>query len=434
MMTGPTLRPEKILRRLTLFLLLIATAGALAAQAPAAGNTAPLRLFLDCQFGCPGDFVRTEIPWVDYVRSPQDADVHLLITEQDAATGDRVTLRFIGLGAFLGQDQELQFTSRATDSEDAQRRQFVEVLKLGLVRYVANAPVAARLRVTYDPPEAGAPAAGALPHDAWNNWVFEVGGNSSFEGESQSSSSEIQGFVSAERVTQEWKLDLYASGTRERSRFTLSDGEEIVRVARDASTNILVGRSLGDRTSLGVQANLRHSTRSNLDLLVRTSAVLELSLYPYAESTRRFVTLTYGVGLYSANYTEETVFQKLRETRPRHFAVLALDVVQPWGQAEFELEAQSYLNDFSQNRFGVSGELDLRITRGLSFNAEARYSRVRDQLSLARGDATDDEILLELRQLATDFTYDLRVGMSFTFGSIFNTIVNPRFRSGDPAS
>jgi hypothetical protein len=421
------------LRLTTLGLLaLLTTPGALLAQAAPAG-TPPLRLFLDCQFRCPGDYVRAEIPWVDYVRSRQDADVHLLITEQDVASGDLVTLRFIGLGTFQGQDQELRFSARNTDSEDAQRRQFVEVLKLGLVRYVANAPVAEHLRVTYAPP-GDAAAAGAIPaRDPWHNWVFEVGGNGAFEGESQSSSSEFRGFVSAERITHAWKIDLYASGTSERNRFTLSDSTEITRTAREAFTNLLVGRSLGDRTSVGLQASLQNSSRNNLDLVFRSSAVIEFSLYPYRESTRRLITLMYGVGLYAANYDEETVFSRLRETRPRHFAVLSLDLVQPWGQAEFELEAQSYLDGFSRNRLGVSGELDLRITRGLSFDIEARYSRVRDQLSLARGDASDDEILLELRQLQTDYTFDLRFGLSYTFGSIFSSVVNPRFRSGDPA-
>ncbi len=421
------------MRLTTLGLLALLTApGALQAQAaPVAAP--PLRLFLDCQFGCPDDYVRAEIPWVDYVRSRQDADVHLLVTEQDVASGDLVTLRFIGLGPFLGQDQELRFSARNTDSEDAQRRQFVEVLKLGLVRYVANTPVAERLRLTYAPPDDAA-RAGAIPaHDPWNHWVFEVGGNGAFEGESQSSSSEFRGFVSAERITDAWKIDLYASGTTERNRFTLSDSTEITRTAREAFTNLLVGRSLGDRTSIGLQASLQNSSRNNLDLVLRTSAVIEFSLYPYRESTRRLITLMYGAGLYAANYDEETVFSRLRETRPRHFAVLSLDLVQPWGQAEFELEAQSYLDGFSRNRLGVSGELELRVTRGLSFDVEARYSRVRDQLSLARGDASDDEILLELRQLQTDYTFDLRFGLSYTFGSIFSSVVNPRFRSGDPA-
>lgn len=412
--------------------MLLTAPGGLAAQATPA-TAAPLRLFLDCQFGCPDDYVRAEIPWVDYVRSRQDADVHLLITEQDASTGDRVTLRFIGLGTFLGQDQELQFTSRSTDSEDAQRRQFVNVLKLGLVRYVANTPLAERLRVGFEAPEGRDGAPQAPGRDPWNNWVFEVGGNGSFEGESQSSSSEFRGFLSAERITDAWKIDLYASGTRQRNRFTLSDSTEITRTAREAFGNLLVARSIGDRTSLGLQASLQNSSRNNLDLVLRTSAVIEFSLFPYRESTRRLITLTYGAGLYVANYDEETIFSRFRETRPRHFAVLSLDLVQPWGQAEFEVEAQSYLDGFARNRIGVAGELEFRVTRGLAFQVDARYSRVRDQLSLARGDASDDEILLELRQLATDYTFDLSFGLSYTFGSIFSSVVNPRFRSGDPA-
>lgn len=414
-------------------LLLFGVAGSLAAQGPPPPGQVP-RLFLDCQQGCPNDYIRTEIPWMDYVRSRDDADIHLIITEQDAGGGgDRVTLQFIGLARFAGQSFDLQFTSRPNDTDDQQRRQFIEVLKQGLLRYVAGTPVGDRLRVVYTPPSGPAAVQPEASHDPWNNWVFEVGGNGNFDGESQSSSNRFSGFVSAERVTENWKMDVYARANRNESRFTLSDGEEIVRVSRDAYSSILIGRSLGDRTSIGVRAGFNNSTRANFDLAMRTMAVVEFSLFPYTESTRRFVTMTYGAGIYAANYTEETVFSKLRETRPRHFLVLEMDLVQPWGQAEFNLSAQSYLDDFSQNRLGARGELDLRITGGLSFNAEARYSRVRDQLSLARGDASDDEILLELRQLATDFTYDLQIGLSYTFGSIFNTIVNPRFRSGDPA-
>lgn len=414
-------------------LLLFGVAGSLAAQGPPPPGQVP-RLFLDCQQGCPNDYIRTEIPWMDYVRSRDDADIHLIITEQDAGGGgDRVTLQFIGLARFAGQSFDLQFTSRPNDTDDQQRRQFIEVLKQGLLRYVAGTPVGDRLRVVYTPPSGPAAVQPEASHDPWNNWVFELGGNANFNGESQSSSNRFSGDVSAERVTDQWKMSISGRANRNENRFTLSDGEEITRVSSDAYSSILIGRSIGPRTSVGFRSVINNSSRSNFDLGIRSSAVIEFSLYPYTESTRRFVTLTYGVGVYAANYTEETVFSKLTETRPRHFAVLALDFVQPWGQADFELEAQSYLDDFKQNRVGVNGELDLRITGGLSFNAEARYNRVRDQLSLARGDASDDEILLELRQLATDFTYDLRMGLRYTFGSIFNTIVNPRFRSGDPA-
>jgi len=42
--------------------------------------------------------------------------------------------------------------------------------------------------------------------------------------------------------------------------------------------------------------------------------------------------------------------------------------------------------------------------------------------------ATPEEILLQRRQLQTDYSYFANVGLRFTFGSIFNPAVNARFR------
>jgi hypothetical protein len=60
-------------------------------------------------------------------------------------------------------------------------------------------------------------------------------------------------------------------------------------------------------------------------------------------------------------------------------------------------------------------------------NLSASTSLVRDQLYLAREDQTDEQILTEQRQLATDSRYRVSFGFSYTFGSIFNNVVNPRF-------
>ena len=57
----------------------------------------------------------------------------------------------------------------------------------------------------------------------------------------------------------------------------------------------------------------------------------------------------------------------------------------------------------------------------------AKYARASDQLSLAKSAASDAEILLRLRQLATSYTYGGSFSLSYTFGSLFNNVVNPRF-------
>ena len=60
-------------------------------------------------------------------------------------------------------------------------------------------------------------------------------------------------------------------------------------------------------------------------------------------------------------------------------------------------------------------------------NAFGEFSRTRDQIYLPRGQASTEEILLRQRQLATGYQYFVNFGVSYSFGSIFNNIVNPRF-------
>ena len=67
------------------------------------------------------------------------------------------------------------------------------------------------------------------------------------------------------------------------------------------------------------------------------------------------------------------------------------------------------------------------MARGLSLTIEATTSRLRDQLSIPRRGVTSEEVLLRLRRLRSGYEYDLEIGLTYTFGSIFNTIVNPRF-------
>ena len=71
--------------------------------------------------------------------------------------------------------------------------------------------------------------------------------------------------------------------------------------------------------------------------------------------------------------------------------------------------------------------MSIRITRGLEVEVDGRASRIRDQISLPRRDATPEEVLLRLRELRSGYDLQFQFGLSYRFGSIFNNIVNPRF-------
>jgi hypothetical protein len=50
-------------------------------------TTGALKLFLDCQYECDTDFIRTELTFVDHVRDSQSADIHALVTTESTGGG-----------------------------------------------------------------------------------------------------------------------------------------------------------------------------------------------------------------------------------------------------------------------------------------------------------------------------------------------------------
>jgi hypothetical protein len=69
----------------------------------------------------------------------------------------------------------------------------------------------------------------------------------------------------------------------------------------------------------------------------------------------------------------------------------------------------------------------IRIFKGFSFNVNGNYEIIRNQVNLPAGDVSLEELLLQQQQLQSGFNYFVSVGLSYSFGSIYNTVVNPRF-------
>ena len=411
--------------------LILARMPALSAQdEPLAPAAELLRVFLDCHGPCDFDYLRREITYVSWVRDRQDADVHLLLTTQSTGGGgQQYTLKFIGLRAFAGADDEFVFTSQQSDSFDEIRALIAQRLGLGLARFAARGPMAGRLRLTFTAPTGADSLAAQQPVDPWNLWVFTLSANGEFFSESRERSTRVSGSFRARRVTEAWKFSARVSGNRFTSRIELDSGEVVHSKRSDYTASFLGVRSLGEHWSLGVNLGGRRSSRENYDALIRIAPGLEYDVFPYKESSRRALVLVYEVGLAHASYHEETVYSKLEETRPLQAFTAAIEAVQPWGGTEARFTASNYLDRWKQNRIILEGGMHVRVFRGFDVSFNAQYSRVRDQLSLAKAGATDEEILQHLKQLKTDYQFEAFIGLNYTFGSKFNNIVNPRFNS-----
>lgn len=392
-----------------------------------------IRVFLDCRAFrfCNRDFYRREIPYVNYTRDREDSEVHVLITSQTTGGGgQQFTLDFIGRGSFEGLDDRLEVTTRANLAEEQVMTRLARRIQLGLARYIARTDQSDQVRLVAEAlggPEGGADAVVTPEDDPWNFWTFRISANGFFQGQDRQDFLFANGSVTANRITEDMKAQLSISGNYSESNFDISDTETITSITRGYNASALLVWSVGEHWGWGGQFSAAHSSFSNEDLTVRVAPAVEFNLFPHSESTRRQFRFLYSLGITRLDYDEETIFFKTEETVPDHRFGAALEVRQPWGSSRASFQVVQHLNDLSRHRINVSGSVDLRVFRGLSFTLSGGASRVRDQINLPAGDATEEEILTRQRELATGFVYNFSVGFSYTFGSIFSAVVNPRF-------
>jgi hypothetical protein len=420
-------RTRRMLPVLLVFFFLAAPVWAVPSQGqtpqPVPGR---VRVFLDCD-ACDFDYLRREVEFVDYVRDRKDADVHVLVTTQGTSGGGtEYVFQFIGLGRFDGVNDELKYASQQTSTREERRAGYTRVLKLGLVRYVTSTSLAEHLSLTYAPATTSTPPV-TPDKDPWNLWTFRVRGGGSMNREKQSGSNSFNTSFSANRTTDQWKWNSNVNLNFRENSFTLSDGEEFIDTSHDHNASALLVKSLGDHWAAALRGRWGSTTFLNQDRAVRIGAGVEYSFFPYRVSARKELIAQLTVGINEFDYIETTIYGKNRELVGDAMFITRLVAQQPWGQAETSFETSMYLNDPARHRLEVDGFLDIRLFKGFSLNFGGSASRIRDQIYLRAGDATDEEILLRRRQLATGYRFNFNIGFSYTFGSIFNNVVNTRF-------
>lgn len=381
------------------------------------------KIYLDCGF-CDLEYIKTEITFVNYVRDRNEAEVHVLITTQSTAGGGQeYTIAFSGQIGFSGLDDTVTYFSNRTDTQDEIRRGLVKTLKMGLMSYVARRPIASRISVSF----AGEPQAAAAV-DKWKSWVFNVGGNGHFNGE-QSLSSHSFGFnFSANKITSEIKLQLGLSASFQRNSYTYED-QNYTSTQESYAANGLFVKSLGEHWSAGFALDAYSSTYENTALRVAPAPAVEFNVFPYSQSTRRQLRIRYKLPLSFVRYREETIYGKRRETLLQQSLSVTLDIKEKWGSISATLSGAHYFHDFARNNIGLFASVQLNLFKGLNAFVFGGGSRIHDQLALVKGTASLEEILLQRRQLETTYNYFAMVGLSYTFGSIYTNVVNPRFGS-----
>jgi hypothetical protein len=384
-----------------------------------------VKVFIDCG-SCDIEYIKNEITFVNYVRDRNEAHVHVLITTQGTGSGGReYTLTFIGQNGFADvKDVQKYFTS-STDTEDEIRRGLVKALRLGLLSFVGRTPIAGRIAINYSAPKETGPV-----RDPWNFWVFSLSSSGSFSGQKTYNRSYLSSSFSANRVTEQTKVQLSLDYSKSRRKFLIeSEARTVAGTSESWEGSGLFVKSLGGRWSAGAYVETYSSFYNNISFSLSVAPALEYNFFPYAQSTRRQLRVLYRLAWNPVRYRETTQYGMLRETLWTESLSLNLDLREKWGTISASVSGVNYLNHFTKGHVDTFGTISLNVYKGLNVFVLGGWSLIKDQLSLRLRVPTDDEVFLRLVELRTNSNYFFAVGVQFTFGSIFTNVINPRFGS-----
>ena len=385
-------------------------------------------VYLDCdRRACDFEYIKTEITFVNYVLDRQSADIQIIVTRQQTGSGgNEYTLAFMGLRRHEGRDATLRFYTKPTDTEDQIRRGLVNILKQGLVPYVYDTPLSEFISVTYAQKKEFRPTPAT---DPWHYWVFGVGVRGSGEFEEQAERFSYQVNAYANRTTEEIKFRLSGSFYFNHRLYEIPDEPTIV--SNSTRRNVSAGwyKAIDGHWSWGASAGLFSSTFDNARIYASLGPAVEYNIFPYEQATRRELRVQYRLGFSARQYYEVTVYGKESENLFSQALVVVFELKEPWGSVGASLQGSTFIPDLEYNNLRADFGVYVNVFKGFSFNIGGRYSRIRDQLSLPGREYSPEEILLELRRLATGYDLSFEVGLNYRFGSIYSNVVNPRFGS-----
>jgi hypothetical protein len=377
-----------------------------------------LNVFMDAS-----DYVKKEIPYVNYVRDIKDAGVYIISTSQNTGSGGmEYTYFLVGQHDFAGMRDTVSFVTTPDETVEGRRQKEVTTLKMALMRYVAKTPLSKYMKINFSEP-----LSETVSTDKWNNWVFRGQFMTYFYNEKSYKYYYISGNLATSHITEKWKINLNVRYSQYHNKYILKD-TTLKSINDTKSINALIVKSISDHWSYGGSAYISSSTYSNTKISYAVMPGIEYDLFPYSESTKRQLRLLYSIGYNHVNYMDSTIYDKMEDDLYLHSISASYKVVQKWGSIDVNLTYRNYLHDWSKNNLSFNGEMSLRVAKGLQVSFYGGASLIHDQLGLIKeAYLTNEAIILQRKELETQYQYYSQIGLTYTFGSIYNNVVNPRF-------
>lgn len=425
---------------------------------PEEGVAARPRLFLRCPDGCHEEYLHQQLSYFDFVRDRHQADWIVVIVVQESGNGgSRFTVRVEpfaspplpsfserppgalaergtldergGFGEPARSSAEAEpivreVTSRPGTSVDDQRHLLAQAVLSALYP-----PLSSTEHVTAFEFSLRGRNGAALSQleDPWDYWVLAPAVTGWVEAASRLSWSNVEAGFTARRTTEQHRIWTHANYGHQWQRYILEDGNTSRGTVMHWAIQGLYARSLGNHWALGPLVSAARDTYENLRVHVHYGPALEYNFFPYSQNATALLSLTYQAGVWVNWYDEITQSGHLRELRPYQALSLVGDVNQAWGSIQLGLQFNSFIDDPELYRLTGTTVVSLQLFEGFALNLEGEGAWIRDQITLRAEEVSNEEILLGTTQLPSSFDLVMEFSLSYTFGSVHNTIVNPRF-------
>lgn len=387
-------------------------------------NNKNINFYLDCE-DCDKTFIQQELDFVSFVRNPLLSDVHVLVTISKTGGGGRkYFLEFIGKKDFEKMNYLYEVITNQSDTEDDIRNKFIKTFSLGILQYYFKTDLKEQLNINIESKKKK--VANNLLYDPWNKWIYSVEAGGEFQREESQNEFSMMTEAKIKKTTKEWKGSLEASYEINKENY-YKDEKRITNKQNSKEISARFIKSLTNKWSARVYGEYLSTSYRNINHQFENSAAIEYNIFPWDESHRRILALRYNLAFNHYNYIEETIYDKMKESLFSESIEVDLNLIKPWGELSVELEAMHYFQDLKKYKLSFESDLSVRLSKNISVFFKLESDIIHDQLYLPKGDISLEDLLLERRKLATSYEINGRLGIRFTFGSIYNNVVNERF-------
>lgn len=385
------------------------------------------KLFLNCPQGCFEDFLRQDLNYFDFVRDRFLGDFQILINTQPTGNGG---FRF-NIRLFNGSNKPLDslaYVTRPAEPDAEIRVQVCNYIKILLVRHIKNKDFYEKLQINI--PKRSSDSLSHL-RDPWRYWVFSPEVNGWGEGESNYYMYRLAAVLNVRKITEKHRFTLNTEYNNRAVAYRLADKNNPRGNVTELRITPLYAYSVSEHVSLGAVSRLQNEQFRNIRYHISTAPLVEYNFYPYSQNISRQLRWVNQAGGWYNQYYFLTVNDKMQELRYYYRTSLIADANQPWGSVQAGLHFNFFMDRPQQHRAFLNLNTTLRMLKGLSLRLQGQVSYIKDQISLVKEPFDDTVYILYLQQLPTLFNFWSEFGVVYTFGSIHNTIVNPRFGQVD---